>query len=154
MGVDVGENGGIAVIGETGGVVLCIKMPATDADILAVLRGLIATLEGTPIECRAVLEKVHSSPQMGVVSAFSFGGSYRAARMALTAAGIPFDEITPFKWQRRMECLSGGDKNVTKQRAQQLFPDETITHATADALLLAEFCRRTQLLDPAGVGIP
>jgi len=89
-----------------------------------------------------VLEKVHATPQMGVTSAFSFGGAYRACRMALTASQTPFDEISPFKWQRRLECLSGGDKNVTKARAQQLFPDVKVTHAIADALLLAEWGRR------------
>jgi hypothetical protein len=141
IGVDVGVGGGIAIIDNHGTALRAVKMPETDADLLAVF------LPMPPVDARAVLEKVHSSPQMGVVSAFSFGGSYRACRMALTASGIPFDEVTPFKWQRRMECLSAGDKNVTKARAQQLFPAVKVTHAIADALLLAEFCRRTQLLD-------
>jgi hypothetical protein len=148
IGVDVGEKGGIAMIDEKGDVLLATKMPATDADILAVF-------PPAEVESRACLEKVHSSPQMGVASAFSFGGSYRALRMALTARGIPFDEVTPQVWQRRLECFSSGDKNVTKARAQQLFPGYSpVTHAVADALLLAEYCRRTQILDPAGVGLP
>lgn len=34
-------------------------------------------------------------------------------------------------------------KNLTKARAQQLWPEyPRITHAIADALLIAEFCRR------------
>lgn len=146
IGVDVGVNGGIAMIDEYGMIEFAVKMPATDADVLAVF-------PPTPIEARAVLEKVSSSPQMGVVSAFTFGRGYGACRMALTASGIPFDEVPPGTWQRKLECLSGGDKNVTKARAQQLFPGAAITHATADALLLAEYCRRTQILDPAGVGL-
>lgn len=146
IGVDVGVNGGIAMIDENGVVAFALKMPPTDADVLALL-------PPAPIETRAVLEKVRSSPQMGVVSAFTFGRNYGACRMALTAAGIPFDEVSPVMWQRRMECLSGGDKNITKARAQQLFPGVPVTHVIADALLLAEYCRRTQLLDPVGVGI-
>lgn len=41
-----------------------------------------------------------------------------------------------------MGCLTNGDKNITKQRAQQLFPSAKVTHKIADALLLAEYCRR------------
>lgn len=33
--------------------------------------------------------------------------------------------------------------NVTKAKAQELFPKEKVTHATADALLLATYCKRT-----------
>lgn len=41
-----------------------------------------------------------------------------------------------------MGCLTKGDKNISKARAQQLFPTAKITHATADALLLAEWRRK------------
>jgi hypothetical protein len=40
--------------------------------------------------------------------------------------------------------MSKGDKNVTKAKAQQLFTQLKITHATADALLIAEFARRSR----------
>jgi hypothetical protein len=55
---------------------------------------------------------------------------------------IPFEEVSPVKWQKVMGCLSKGDKNVTKAAAQRLFPDIKITHAIADALLIAEYGRR------------
>ena len=83
---------------------------------------------------------------MGCVSAFTFGRGYGALLMALTAARIPFDVVQPAKWQQGLGCRSGGDKHVTKRRAQQLFPSVTVTHALADALLIAEFCRRTRLV--------
>jgi hypothetical protein len=57
--------------------------------------------------------------------------------MALVASGIPFERVTPAKWQRELGCLTKGDKNVTKRKAQELFPDVKVTHANADALLLA-----------------
>jgi len=41
--------------------------------------------------------------------------------------------------------MTGGDKNVSKRRAQELFPEIKITHAIADALLIAEYARRTNL---------
>ena len=87
---------------------------------------------------------VHSSPQMGVRSAFTFGQSFGMAEMLLTCLGIPFERGRPQVWQRSLGCLTGGDKNVTKRRAQQLFPGVRITHANADALLIAEYGRRLQ----------
>jgi hypothetical protein len=64
------------------------------------------------------------------------------------AAGIPYDLVLPVKWQTAMSCRTKGDKNVSKARAQQLFPDVKVTHAIADALLIAEFCRRVRGSDP------
>ncbi len=40
------------------------------------------------------------------------------------------------------QILTKGDKNVSKRRAQELFPALKVTHAIADALLIAEFARR------------
>lgn len=135
LGLDPGAGGGIAVLDRHGIVITSSKMPDTDHDIL----GMVTMYAH---RSRAVLELVRSSPAMGVVSAFTFGRGYGGLRMALAACAVPYDEVVPQKWQRALGCLSGGDKNVTKGRAQELFPSVKITHATADALLLAEYCRR------------
>jgi Holliday junction resolvasome RuvABC endonuclease subunit len=76
---------------------------------------------------------------MGVVSAFSFGNGFGHLEMALTAAGIPFTRVRPQVWQKALGCLTKGDKNVTKRKAQELFPSIKATHATADALLIAQY---------------
>lgn len=142
IGIDPGKNGGIAVLGESIDpvcVYAAVKMPETERDILDFLNKEIQ--DARPVY--AVIEKVHSSPQMGVVSAFTFGKGYGGLLMALTAHRVAFAEVAPRVWQKAIGCLSGGDKNVTKRRAQQLFPNEKVTHATADCLLIAEFCRRS-----------
>jgi Holliday junction resolvasome RuvABC endonuclease subunit len=136
IGIDPGVGGGLAAIDSTSAVHSAIAMPETERDVL----DWISRWNATP--ALAVLERVRSSPQMGVVSAFTFGRGYGALRMALTAARIPFDEVLPRTWQTLLFCLTKGDKNVTKLRAQALFPSQQITHATADALLLAAYCRR------------
>jgi len=92
----------------------------------------------------AVIEKVHSSPQMGVVSAFSFGKSFGFCEAVLVAAGVRYELATPQKWMKAMGCMTGGDKKISKARAQALFPDVKVTHAIADALLIAEYARRTR----------
>lgn len=133
LGIDPGQSGGLAWIDDLG-VPRAEKMPETERDTWELIRGIKPNL--------AVIEKVHSMPSQGVSSTFKFGQNYGFLRGCLIALAVPFWEITPAVWQKEMECLSGGDKNVTKSRAQQLFPQLKITHYTADALLIAAFARR------------
>jgi crossover junction endodeoxyribonuclease RuvC len=145
LGIDPGKQGGASALIDYDGLPdSCVHKlsfsTATERDIAQWIYGMkLGEDERTIV---AVIEKVHSSPQMGVTSAFTFGRGYGFLRGVLSASGIPFVEVTPQKWQKAMECMSGGDKNVTKARAQQLYPGEKVTHATADALLLATYCRR------------
>lgn len=143
VGVDPGAGGGIAVVNEAGAAQQWTPMPETERDVLDWLQ-LHVGAEGDGRH-RAVLEKVSATPQMGVSSAFSFGRNVGGLRMALVAASLPFDEVPAVRWQKALGCRSGGDKNVTKRRAQELFPSVKVTHAVADALLLAEYCRRVAL---------
>lgn len=134
IGIDPGTNGGIAWI--TDGKPCVEKMPDTLKDLWELLRDIdIASEE----YCHAYIEQVHSSPQMGVKSAFTFGNGFGHLEMALTAAGIPFTRIRPQAWQKELGCLTKGDKNITKRKAQELFPSLKVTHATADALLIATY---------------
>jgi len=133
IGIDPGANGAIAWIDERGRA--CVeKMPDTLLDLWEIFRDVASNGD-----CKAYLEQVASSPQMGVVSAFSFGRGYGNLEMALTAAGIPFERVRPQVWQKALGCMTKGDKNITKRKAQELFPDIKITHATADALLIAQY---------------
>lgn len=136
IGIDPGLSGGIACVSQDGSVLYAEAMPHTERDILDVFMDY-------PDQAKvAVLERVRSSPQMGVVSAFTFGAGYGGLRMALAAARIAYDEVTPQKWQLAMGCRTKGDKNVSKRRASELFPNVKCTHAISDSLLLAEYCRR------------
>jgi len=89
-------------------------------------------------------------PKQGVSSTFKFGRGYGFLRGCLVALGIPFEDVTPQTWMRALN-VPPRRKNETKAQfkqrlrgvAQQLFPSEKITLATADALLIAEYCRRT-----------
>lgn len=139
LGIDPGQSGGIAVLG-LGANPAAWKIPETERDVWASLYDLELDSFSQPV--LAVIEAVHSMPKQGVASSFKFGRSYGFLRGCLIASGIPFEEVTPQKWQKALGCLSKGDKNTTKRRAQQLFPSLKITHATADALLLAEYARR------------
>jgi crossover junction endodeoxyribonuclease RuvC len=132
IGIDPGKSGGIAWIQD--GKACVEKMPDTLQDLWELLRDIAA--EG---RCKAYLEQIHSSPQMGVVSSFTFGNGFGHLEMALTAAGIPFERVRPQVWQKAMGCMTKGDKNVSKRKAQELFPQIKVTHAIADALLIASY---------------
>ena len=142
IGIDPGASGAIAVLRDDSSDVQFIKNDVTERDSYEWLcdNGL-ADGYGTT----AIIERVAAFPGQGASSTFKFGKSYGFLRGLLIACCIPFSEVSPVKWQTAMQCRSGGDKNVTKARAQQLFPNVKITHANADAILLAEFARRTHV---------
>jgi len=137
IGCDPGVNGGIAWI--TDGNPCVERMPDTLQDLWELLENISINAKLDGLKIHAYLEQVHSSPQMGVKSAFTFGNGFGHLEMALTAAGIPFARIRPQLWQKELGCLTKGDKNVSKRKAQELFPSMKVTHATADSLLIAQY---------------
>lgn len=138
LGIDPGASGAIGMLRYENGTlegIGAMKLDVTERDISDYF-----AYQDRPLF--AFIERVHSMPKQGVASSFKFGVSYGFLRGCLIAHEIPFEEVTPQKWQKFMGCLSRGDKNVTKAKAQQLFPEIKITHAVADALLIAEYGRR------------
>lgn len=134
IGIDPGRSsGGIAYV--THNYARAWKMPETDRDIWSLVSRL------SDVAQLAVIEKVNAMPKQGVSSTFKFGTSFGELKMALVAARVRYVLETPSKWQGSMKCRTKGDKNVTKSRAQQLWPNLRITHALADALLIAEYGR-------------
>jgi len=143
IGIDVGASGAIAWIDERGK--SCVeKMPDTLQDLWELVVSISLNAGTGGLGVRAYLEAVSSSPQMGVVSSFSFGRGYGNLEMALTAAGIPFERVRPQVWQKAMGCMTKGNKNISKQKAQELFPDKKATHWSSDALLIALYGTKQQ----------
>lgn len=137
MGVDPGQAGGIAFVPVDGGEPMVFPIPETEHDTAEILREF-----GNQVT-QAFLEKVHAMPKQGVSSTFKFGRAYGFIRGLLTALGIPYEDVTPQRWQKDMQCQTGGDKRISRAKAQQLFPAmaKQITHRTADALLIATWGR-------------
>lgn len=146
VGIDPGATGGIAILYEVGGIV-AYKMPDTEHDLWELFQVIAASEDRF-----AYIERVAARPGQGVSSTFKFGQNYGMLRAMLCASKTPFEAVTPGKWQRTLGCLSKGDKNVTKRKAQELFPhaNTRITHATADAILIAEYGRRVRQLNTKG----
>lgn len=144
IGIDPGKSGGIAVLTSTGSVRYLSKMMDTDKDLLELL-------DKYRMDSIVFLEKVHAGPKMGSSAAFKFGRGYGAIVMAVLAVGVRLEIITPQAWQKKLGLLVSGrglgqgdsdKKNRNKAKAQEIFPEAKITHATADALLIAEYGRQ------------
>jgi len=153
-GIDPGQDGAFAALDEDGQVVGLFGFDKlSERDLFDGLMSWMSaddSAESKPMWC--MLERVGARPLQGVASSFKFGMSYGFVRCALFAAAIPFDEVTPAKWQEKMRCPKGEKKDkkkINRERAQQLFPDVYMTlsgeHAVADALLIAEYGRRLRL---------
>jgi len=119
----------------------------TEHEIAETLAEWLARCE---VPILAIIENVHSMPKQGVCSVFSFGDNCGFLRGVITSLKIPYEKVTPQKWQKELGCLSEKGmtktqhKNQTKAKAQQLWPDRKITHAIADCILMAEYARRTR----------
>lgn len=144
LGIDPGISGGAAILSEDNTFVQVIAFakltPVEISDWLIGRKPSTAYLEG-----------VNAMPGQGVTSSFKFGMNYGMWQGLLAANKIPFQRVYPLKWQTFMSCRTAGNKNVSKARAQELFPQLKITHAIADALLIAEYGRRVQAMLSSGL---
>ena len=143
-GIDPGKQGGLAF--KDGNKVQAVSFSTlTQPEIAHKLREFMP--EKVYLEkaqpMRKPAKKGKKDVPQGVVSAFTYGEGFGHLKGVLDTLGIPYELITPRTWQTALNCLTGGDKNVTKTKAQQLFPMvPKITHYIADALLIMEYgCR-------------
>jgi crossover junction endodeoxyribonuclease RuvC len=81
----------------------------------------------------AFLEFASARPGQGVTSMFKFGVTYGATKMALAACGVPYTIVTPAKWKPAVGILKGADKEASRLRALQLFPDQAMNESRAQA---------------------
>ncbi len=143
-GIDPGQSGGIALLTLQGEIVGVWAMPATELETVELLA------EFSPRIAKAAIERLQPMFATSKVTMFKLGRSYGFLRGILTVLQVPFDEIQPKDWQKRIGCIyqkaskHKDRKAVNRQKAQQLWPGTIpkIDDATADALLIAETQRR------------
>ena len=139
IGIDPGKSGAIAVVDSNLGTLLDV-FSFTDQDEMEIVHWL-ATEELRYVE--VFIEDVHSSPQQGVASAFTFGRGYGLLLGALYAGGATVRKVRPAEWQSALGCLSGGDKKIPFERAKKLYPTnyarKEFNKSSADAVLIAHY---------------
>ena len=139
IGIDPGKAGGICFLMDDD--IKTFKCPATTHDMAEEL-----ILAKDIRKCTAVVEKVHSFPGQGVASTFNFGYNYGVWLGILSALHIPYQLCLPRKWMKfygSMPKEKKDRKNHLKQLAQQMYPDHKVTLYNADAILLANYLKKT-----------
>jgi len=144
IAIDPGASGAIA--SNNNGKITLIRFSLDGKDGHHRLEDALAHLKDYAtthnVGVRAILELVHSSPQMGVRSAFSFGESFGRCKGALRALKIPFELVRPQLWQKTYPvgtCQGAERKKKLYQIAKDMFPECAKSQDTADALLLLNY---------------
>jgi crossover junction endodeoxyribonuclease RuvC len=127
LGIDPGKSGSYSIVDNQYHIRVSknfpiIKMIKPELDISQIVKTFIAlSIQYEPLI--AVLEKVHAMPKQGVTSMFSFGETYGIIKTALVAANIPYQEVTPQAWTKKMLVgMPGIGKERAYKRACQMFP--------------------------------
>jgi crossover junction endodeoxyribonuclease RuvC len=149
IAIDPGLTGAIAAIDDSAQLVLCADLPVTRDNKLAWidsndLTGLfLECLQGRP--ARITLERSQAMPGQGVSSTFCTGVVMGSILAACQRISVPLTLVTAAVWKRSMGLDSS--KSVSLDKARLQFPtadlDRKKDHNRAEALLLAEYSRRT-----------
>jgi hypothetical protein len=142
LGIDPGASGGLAVLDAIGRVIRIEPMPDDELGLVMLVDAIYRAAGLAHVRLVAYLERVQAHKGWHASGAFTLGRSVGACLAALMAYEITTEMVAPTRWMRALGCLTGGDKRVTLRRARQLFLNVRITHAVADALLIAEYGRR------------
>lgn len=143
VGIDPGVNGGIACISSDDKKIISVHSltKKTESEIAGIFYSINARAyhNRTPVKC--YIEKVGYIKGDGGKGAFTFGKVYGFLRGIATYLKWPIGNVYPAIWQSRLNCLSGGNKNVTKRKAIELYPNSgvKVTHAIADSMLIAYY---------------
>jgi crossover junction endodeoxyribonuclease RuvC len=159
LGVDPGVRGGLAIVSIANGgdgavaavpsIIDAIDIPVTGTgakervDVLAI-RDWIAD-HGPEL---ALIERAQALPRQGSSSGFKYGRAVGAIEAAIALCGVPLTIVEPSAWKRFWR-LPGKDKELSRQRALQLFPAAHALlahkkdHGRAEAMLVALFGARS-----------
>ena len=147
IGIDPGEKGAIGLIDENSE--FCNRVedcPSTLNEIWKIVNNL------SIYKNYVYIEKVNPYYKSSAKSAFTFGMNFAAWQMAFTAAYIPYEFVTPRKWQKEVYDSAkklDNPKQQSYELASRLFPSlefktprGRILDGRSDAMLIAEYCRR------------
>jgi crossover junction endodeoxyribonuclease RuvC len=131
--IDPGKSGAVAI--SYNGKVYAENCPDNEAEMTEILSDAIRESK----DCFCLIEKVGAMPGNGSVSMFSFGRNYGAWLGILSALQIPYQTVTPQKWQKAVGCMpkdKKARKNRIKAYSAALYPHVKVTLANADALAM------------------
>ena len=127
-GVDIGNQGAIALLDESGELVAVHDMPTLDDGPKgrpAVNAPLLAAIIARAGEVRITfVELVGPRPGEGAIQGFSFGRARGIVEGVLAAANIPITFVAPAAWKRTIGIAPGkaGAKDAARPEAVRRWP--------------------------------
>lgn len=119
------------------------KRTIVDVAAMAALLKEIASTATTKV----MVERVNPMPGEGVSSVWTFASAYWSWLALCAALGIPYDQVHPMTWKKKMLPGSNKNKNASLVKVKAAYPDLKIKdHNGADALLLAEYLRQQDVV--------
>lgn len=148
IGIDPGLSGAVAAITDEGCDVVdtpTLMLKKRDYDVVGMRQALAGFLVYK--DTIAVIESASAMPKQGVVSMFNFGRGLGLWEGLLCALSIPYTKVRPARWKKVMLSDMPKEKDASRLRAMQLFPNVNLSlkkhHGRADALLLAAYLQDT-----------
>jgi hypothetical protein len=146
LGVDPGVKGGMALLDAAGRPCWSLDLTGcTESDLAEWFKWVRVRYPSALV----FIEKEQHIKGDGAGGSFTFGSVYGLLRgLSWAHFGRP-RYVYPMTWQAALGCMTSGAKNISQDKARALFPVYDmelgrygITHAIADALLIAEYGRR------------
>ena len=147
MSVDPGTAGAASVLNAAGDPAFIgpFRPDMTELQLIHVAELAVAALRREKGKV-CYFEKVGFMKGDGGRGAFTFGLVNGLVRGALLTLKVDVRLVPPMLWQSRMQCLTGGNKNVSRLAAQKIFPTvfpkEMFKYQAdniADSLLIARY---------------
>lgn len=109
IAIDPGASGGIAVL-NTVGEVIAVKMPDTPRDVFDVINGAIKQAHESAMKVFCYMELVggYIGEEQPGYRMFNFGKGYGNLEGFLIALGVPFELVSPRKWQQAVGAIPVG----------------------------------------------
>jgi crossover junction endodeoxyribonuclease RuvC len=151
IGIDPGSvNGALGAISHNGMYVDSFNIEHQDKHIRAlVFKSRILSIVDVKEGAEICMEQVHSMPNQGVSSTFSFGRAVGVISAVCELTNYPFHLVSPQKWKKHFGLTA--DKNEALEKARELFPKARGTLKLkkdihkAEALLIAEYWRQANV---------
>jgi crossover junction endodeoxyribonuclease RuvC len=119
LGIDPGQHGALVFLGLDGRICEIEDMPCIEKEINAHMMARL--IQGYGPVLQAVVEQAHSMPEQGRVSIFNYGVGYGKILGVLAALDVPITHMPSSKWKKKWNL--GRDKNMSRQRATERWPD-------------------------------
>ncbi len=149
IGVDIGVQGAVAILDQSGALVEIHDMPVLEdgpKGRRAVNAPLLASIIFKSHADHAFVESVNARPGEGPTGAFAFGRGRGVIEGILAAAGIPVTFISPPSWKRALG-LTLASKDASRAEAIRRWP----AHAALFARVRDDGRAESALICVAGI---